>query len=205
MTAPWDERAGRPGLHSVLSSRWTDDQCAAVDREQKDLIARMVPGLAEGAVLDLGCGVGRLTAWAAGQAPWTLGVDQSPVMIRRARAAVAGLPGWAAVAGTDRLPVADGSFRTVLAVFTLQHVVDDERFARSVREIGRAVAPGGDVLVVDGCAPDGASRDVSSSSTSTVVRPLSAFTALAEVADRIAVEGVDYVGDRYLAQLWRAR
>ncbi|MFF1695531.1 class I SAM-dependent methyltransferase [Streptomyces sp. NPDC058257] len=200
----WDERAHRPGLHAVLSGRWTLEQCAEVDREQKELIERLLPDLDRDRVIDLGCGVGRLSAWLSARARWTVGVDRSAQMVRRAARALDGKPARAVRSGIDRLPFDDGSFDTVLAVFTLQHLTDDTVFRSAVREMGRVVTPcGGRLLVVDGHNPAGVPRDVSSVTTSTVIRPLSDYDDLAAVAVRTAVEELTYAGDRYLAQLWR--
>ncbi|MFF0223189.1 class I SAM-dependent methyltransferase [Streptomyces sp. NPDC004629] len=203
-TDVWDERAGRPGLHAVLSRRWSPQQCDRVDREQKALIDRLLPDLGADRVLDLGCGVGRLTAWLGDRARWTVGVDRSAEMVRRATRALDGKPAQAVRAGIDRLPFEGGSFDTVLAVFTLQHLTDEEVFLAAVREMTRVVVErGGRLLVVDGHNPAAMARDVSSTTTSTVIRPLTAYRGLAAVAERTAVEEVTYAGDRYLAQLWR--
>ncbi|WP_404951130.1 class I SAM-dependent methyltransferase [Streptomyces sp. ARC12] len=200
----WDERARRPGLHAVLSGRWTPEQCAEVDREQKELIARLLPDLTRDRVLDLGCGVGRLTAWLSARARWTVGVDRSAEMVRRAARALDGRSALAIRSGIDELPFADGSFHTVLAVFTLQHLTDDAVFRSSVREMGRVVTPrGGRLLIVDGHNPSAVPRDVSSATTSTVTRPIPAYGDLAAVAELTHVEELTYAGDCYHVQLWR--
>ncbi|MPY58642.1 class I SAM-dependent methyltransferase [Streptomyces spongiae] len=199
----WDERAARPGLHAVLSGRWTPEECDRVDHEQKALIERLLPDLGRDRVIDLGCGVGRLTAWLSERTRSAVGVDRSAQMVRRAARAVEGKPARTVCSGIDELPFEDGSFDTVLAVFTLQHLTDDGVFRAALREMGRVVSPrGGRLLIVDGHNPAADSRDVSSATTSTVIRPLAAYEGLAAVAERTAVEHLTYVGDRYLAQLW---
>ncbi|MEV5884501.1 class I SAM-dependent methyltransferase [Streptomyces sp. NPDC052020] len=202
----WDRRADSPGLYAVLSRRWSEQECTSVDQAQKALIERLLPGLDGRRVIDLGCGVGRLTSWVSRRAGLTVGIDRSAGMVARARQAVAGERALVLQASTARLPVPSGAFDVVLAVFTLQHVTDEEEFRASVREMGRVAArPGGHLLIVDGHNPTSAARDVSSRTTSTVVRPLSAYQPLTRFADRVAVEEQEYVGDRYLAQLWRTR
>ncbi|MDX3639997.1 class I SAM-dependent methyltransferase [Streptomyces sp. MB09-02B] len=202
----WDGRAGNPGLYAVLSNRWSEDECAVVDSAQKSLIERLVQDLDGRRVVDLGCGVGRLTSWVSRRAGLTVGIDRSAGMVDRAQQAVAGRPAVALRASTAQLPLPSGAFDLVLAVFTLQHVVDEEEFRASVREMGRVAArPGGELLIVDGHNPTSAAQDVSSRTTTTVVRPLDAYGDLTRYADRVAVEEQEYVGDRYLAQVWRTR
>lgn len=95
----WDERAARPGLHAVLPGRWTPEQCDRVDHEQKALIERLLPDLDRDRVIDLGCGVGRLTAWLSERTRSAVGVDRSAQMVRRAARAVEGKPARAVCSG----------------------------------------------------------------------------------------------------------
>ncbi|MFB6849007.1 class I SAM-dependent methyltransferase [Streptomyces sp. NPDC056373] len=202
----WDRRAENPGLYAVLSNRWSEAECAGVDDAQKSMIERLVPNLDGRRVVDLGCGVGRLTSWVSRRAGLTVGIDRSARMVDRARHVVAGRPAVVVQASTAKLPLPSGAFDLVLAVFTLQHVVDEQEFRASVREMGRvAVRPGGELLIVDGHNPTPAAQNVSSRTTATVIRPLDGYGDLTRYADRVAVEEQEYVGDRYLAQLWRTR
>lgn len=99
-----------------------------------------------GSVLDVGCGTGRLGAWIAGEGYRVYGVDLSTAMLRKALDR--GLRGvWAAVAWA--LPFADDSFDLALTVATLHHLETPERVARTVREMGRVVRPGGLVVLWD--------------------------------------------------------
>jgi SAM-dependent methyltransferase len=100
-------------------------------------------GRRDGAVLDLGCGDGRLTRHLRGR--HIIGADVSPVALERARRRLKGsdielvelTPGAV-------LPFPDGSFDLVLCAETLEHVVDTESFLTEAR---RVLAPGGEIAV----------------------------------------------------------
>jgi len=201
----WDDRAERPGLHAVLSRRWSERECADVDRAQKELIEEFLPGLDTLDVVDLGCGIGRLTGWLGRRARRAVGVDRSAGMVRAARRNVAGTRAEVVHASTSAVPLPSHAFGAVLAVFTLQHVTDEDEFRASLDEMARLAAPGGRIVIIDGYADGEAPVDVSSPRTSTVVRPAAAYESLAAVADRIALREQTYVNDLYLAQLWQVR
>ncbi|MGN6501223.1 MAG: class I SAM-dependent methyltransferase [Tsuneonella sp.] len=123
-----------------------------------ELRAKVVP-LAEGSVLELGCGGGlnqqyydaaRVTAFA--------GVDPSAALLDQARRS-AQAKGW----DTDirqgvgeALPFGDDSFDTVVCTYTLCSVSDH---ARTISEMRRVLKPGGRLLFLEhGRAPDPAPR-----------------------------------------------
>lgn len=123
-----------------------------------ELRAKVVP-LAEGSVLELGCGGGlnqqfydaaRVTAFA--------GVDPSAALLDQARRS-AQAKGW----DTDirqgvgeALPFGDDSFDTVVCTYTLCSVSDH---ARTIAEMRRVLKPGGRLLFLEhGRAPDPAPR-----------------------------------------------
>lgn len=123
-----------------------------------ELRAKLVP-LAEGSVLELGCGGGlnqqyydaaRVTAFA--------GVDPSAALLDQARRS-AQAKGW----DTDirqgvgeALPFGDDSFDTVVCTYTLCSVSDH---ARTISEMRRVLKPGGRLLFLEhGRAPDPAPR-----------------------------------------------
>ena len=108
---------------------------------------RLAPGLS---LLDVGCGVGTLTAdLAAHVAPGrVVGVDSSAEVLRAARAAAdeRGVRVELAVADACALPFADGEFDVVHAHQVLQHLPDP---VAALREMRRVCRPGGTVAVRD--------------------------------------------------------
>lgn len=100
-------------------------------------------------VLDLGCGIGRLSFALAGEAASVLGLDVSSGMIGRARAAMDGLASvrFEVASGRDLAGVADGGVDLVVAADCFPYLVRAELLAPMMAEIARVLAPGGDLLV----------------------------------------------------------
>jgi ubiquinone/menaquinone biosynthesis C-methylase UbiE len=100
-------------------------------------------GRRDGAVLDLGCGDGRLTPELRGS--HVVGADVSRVALDRARTRLADrdielvelTPGAV-------MPFSDGEFDLVLAAEVLEHVVDVETLLSEAR---RVLRPGGEIAV----------------------------------------------------------
>jgi SAM-dependent methyltransferase len=95
-------------------------------------------------VLDGGCGNGRnlLAAEAAGHD--ALGLDVSLGMLRNAR----GKGGWRLVRGDLRaLPFRAGTFDAALAIAVVHHIETEGGRVAALRELGRALRPGGLALV----------------------------------------------------------
>lgn len=96
-------------------------------------------------VLDIGCGVGRLTRALAGRAGSVTALDVSEEMLARARAYNPGLANvrWVHGDGTTLRPLADGSFDACVSFVVFQHLPDPQLTYGYVREIGRVLRPGG--------------------------------------------------------------
>jgi ubiquinone/menaquinone biosynthesis C-methylase UbiE len=101
--------------------------------------------------LDVGCGNGRHSELLADHAARVVGVDASRSLLalsqRRARDR-----GWAGrfapvVADAARLPLGDGRVDVAVYVATLHHLPTRETRVRSLRELGRVLAPDGQALV----------------------------------------------------------
>lgn len=100
------------------------------------------------AILDVGCGTGRLLRAAAQRFPRARleGVDAAPEMVRTAaRLAPPGRVGLR-IARAESLPFADGSFDAVFSTLTFHHWADQPAAAA---EIARVLAPGGRWLLAD--------------------------------------------------------
>ncbi|XIE77169.1 class I SAM-dependent methyltransferase [Streptomyces sp. SBR177] len=98
-----------------------------------------------GHALDVGCGDGLLARKLAGRAQQVTGIDQSPVMIARARTLAAADPRLAFFEGdflTAELPAASYDF--VCSVTAIHHMDFEEAIVR-MRELLR---PGGTLVVV---------------------------------------------------------
>lgn len=99
------------------------------------LCAPLLPG-PPGRVLDLGCGAGHSFAELAPRESVGVDLDAS---------ALAGQPRETVAADMRALPFGDGSFASVLAVQSIEHVGDPERV---VAEALRVLAPGGTAVWV---------------------------------------------------------
>lgn len=101
------------------------------------------------AILDVGCGTGRLLRAAEIRFPGAdlAGVDPAPAMVRQATAA-AGTDGRIHVqeGSAEALPFAADQFDLVFSTLTFHHWGDQ---ARAALEIARVMAPGGRWLLAD--------------------------------------------------------
>jgi ubiquinone/menaquinone biosynthesis C-methylase UbiE len=107
------------------------------------------------AVLDVGCGTGRLLekARAIWPAARLLGVDPAPGMIEVARRRIP--KATMDVAGAEALPLPDASVDLVLTCLSLHHWKDR---AQGLRDAARVLRAGGQVCLADITAPAWVSR-----------------------------------------------
>jgi SAM-dependent methyltransferase len=96
-------------------------------------------------VLDVGCGVGRLTRVLAERAAHVHGLDVSAQMLERARALNGHLTNvsWHHGDGTTLRPIEDASVGAVVSHVVFQHIPDPAITLGYVREMGRVLEPGG--------------------------------------------------------------
>ena len=131
---PWLAPGGVPG---VARERAFQDE---LDR----LIADYLGGASGEAVLDIGCGGGRLGQAMAAAAQVT-GIDIAPDALARARTRHAALPNFTfARMDAAKLAFADASFDTALMVDTIDTLSDA---ATALAEAARVLARGGRLLV----------------------------------------------------------
>ena len=122
------------------------EQLHEADRQ---LIADWSDGLAEGLVLDAGCGPGVWTAYLHGRGKEVEGIDLTPEFIAHARRRYPSVPFRIASLAQTGLP--DGAATGVLAWYSLIHTPPSELPAL-LAECRRLLAPGGGVCIgfVDG-------------------------------------------------------
>ena len=118
------------------------------DRLEDALLRDMLGDVAGRAVLDLGCGDGKLAVRLAAAGANMVGLDADPAMLRAAasRAAAAGVNVQFATGRAEALPFTAGRFDLVVAVTVLCFVPDAEA---AFREIARVLRPGGAVVIAE--------------------------------------------------------
>jgi ubiquinone/menaquinone biosynthesis C-methylase UbiE len=98
---------------------------------------------ARGSVIEIGCGLGRLTRLAAGDFSRVIGLDVSPEMLRQARIqANAANISYELVGSDGRIPSAAESVDLVYAWTVFRHM-SKEMFGRYLDEARRVLKPGG--------------------------------------------------------------
>jgi SAM-dependent methyltransferase len=136
--------------------RWADAYARSrlLASLQTKALAELRLGAAD-RVLDVACGTGGLVADVAPSVERAVGLDLSAGMLEIARAR------WLTGAGrgrlanldfrqgsSDALPFADGDFTALVCTTALHHFPEPQR---SIDEMARVLAPGGRVVIGDGC------------------------------------------------------
>jgi SAM-dependent methyltransferase len=96
-------------------------------------------------VLDIGCGLGRLTRAAASRAERVLALDVSEEMLSQARELNPELSGvdWIHGDGRTLAPIPDSSVDCCISLVVFQHIPHPAITLGYMREIGRVLRPGG--------------------------------------------------------------
>lgn len=108
------------------------------DRERLQHLLRLP---ADGALLDVGGGTGRVSQTLTGLVDTLVVSDESVAMLRQVRAKALCCP---AAGAAERLPFATESFERVLVVDALHHFADQRR---AIAEMVRVLRPGGRLVV----------------------------------------------------------
>ncbi len=155
----WEELAGLDPLWAILSfrrrkfGRWDHEAFFATGQAEVERLLRRSAELGRpeqrNAVLDVGCGVGRLAPALSAHFGAYCGVDISATMIGQARALHAGRGNCSfAVVDGDRLSgLGDAAFDLVISIHVLQHRTTREAILADLSELVRVLRPGG-LLVV---------------------------------------------------------
>jgi ubiquinone/menaquinone biosynthesis C-methylase UbiE len=147
----WDERARENALYFVDNEIGYDDpDTEAFWRRGEEVVERMLAlaGVAvrpDETVLDIGCGVGRLTRALATRAERVYGLDVSREMLKLAEQHNPGLENvvWVHGGGADLGVVDDESVDGCFSHVVFQHIPDPEVTLSYVRDMGRVLRPGG--------------------------------------------------------------
>jgi SAM-dependent methyltransferase len=151
MRAYWDAKARENAMwfiHSELEYRRPDAE--EFWRSGEDVLVRSLELMAARVhpherVLEIGCGIGRVTRALAARAAAVVGVDVSAEMIRTGRQALADLDNVELVVGngTDLAGLPDASFDVVYSFVVFQHIPDPAVTCGYIAEMGRVLRPGG--------------------------------------------------------------
>jgi SAM-dependent methyltransferase len=147
----WDERARENALWFVDSrleyGNPDEDAFWAAGEDVLDKLHELL-GVQVGStdvVIDVGCGIGRITRALARRAARVVALDISDEMLRRAREANPGLDNvdWVRGDGVSLAGVEDGIANAVISQVVFQHIPDAAITLGYVREMGRVLRPGG--------------------------------------------------------------
>jgi SAM-dependent methyltransferase len=151
MRAYWDAKARENAMffiHSSLDYTRTDEAefwASGPDNLDRTLdpFSRTIGPTDR--VIEIGCGIGRLTRAIADRAAHVVGVDVSSEMVDRAREALADVANVELVLGNgvDLSGVADASMDVAYSFIVFQHIPDPKVTCRYIEEIGRVLRPGG--------------------------------------------------------------
>lgn len=154
MKGDWDRRAAENARWYINTLR-IDQSEEEFDRTGEQEIAQWIlPELslltqgrepATLRLLEIGCGIGRMTRPLAGIFGEVHATDVSGEMIRQARVRLADLPNvfLHETSGADVGPLPDDYFDLVFSVFVFQHVPSREAIRSTLRDAYRALKPGG--------------------------------------------------------------
>jgi SAM-dependent methyltransferase len=151
MAAFWDAKARENAMfyiHSVLDYADTDAEAFwASGRDNLDttlaLFDRHIAPTDD--VVEIGCGIGRLTRPLAERARSVVGIDVSAEMIERGRGALADLDNVTLLVGSgaDLSGIPDASASVVYSFIVFQHIPDPAITCRYIADMGRVLRPGG--------------------------------------------------------------
>ncbi|KDN22621.1 class I SAM-dependent methyltransferase [Amycolatopsis rifamycinica] len=141
----WRERARRSGLRRVMRSSQPDSLNTGVTERTRAVVAAQLGLVADRLgrrprhVLEIGCGIGRLTPAIAAQAGRVHAIDMTPAMLDQARATCRHLPAVEfECVRADRMRPPRERFDAAVCVWVLMHVLDESRLADTCRVIAES-------------------------------------------------------------------
>ena len=156
MRSDWERRARENAPFYICTTAANSAEAFAASGE-KDLASEVLDGLAvapDWAVLEIGCGIGRLLKPLSNRVRRAVGVDLSDKMIRRGREYCADRTNVQLLRTDGTLEgLADGEFDFAFSHIVFQHLPRKAYVDRYLREAARVLKPGGILRVqVDGRA-----------------------------------------------------
>ena len=152
MRRDWDERARKNAFHYIASWRKEWDDESFLSSGEEDFARLVMPVLdrcglpaSGGAMLELGCGAGRMTHSFARRYQRVYAFDLSQEMLRRARQIHKQRSNilWLRGNGVDLSCMASGSVDFVFSYLVLQHFPDEALAFHYVQEFLRVLRPSG--------------------------------------------------------------
>ena len=151
MRAYWDARARENAMYFIHSSlEYTETDAAEFWASGGETLDRTLGPMGVDVrrtdeVVEIGCGIGRVTRHLASRVRHVTGLDVSPEMIERGRRALSDLTNVDLTVGTGRdlWGIADASVDVVYSFIVFQHIPDPATTCTYIREIGRVLRPGG--------------------------------------------------------------
>jgi ubiquinone/menaquinone biosynthesis C-methylase UbiE len=144
----WGSLAGLDPLAAVLDPGDSiGTKNAFIDRIHKSAVLRALGPLQGRAVLDFGCGTGRLTRFVADHGAKAVGVDATREMIESARSLSPELR-YEQIDGRS-LPFDDDAFDVVMTAYVLQYYVSGNGLDELVDEFARVLRAGGTLIAIE--------------------------------------------------------
>ncbi|EFF89532.1 translation initiation factor IF-2 [Streptomyces sp. e14] len=144
----WRERAGRDGLARVMRAQQPPEIAEAVTAETRQTLTRLLKRAGHelphglGSVVEVGCGIGRLTPTLAAAAGRVAALDMTPGMLETARTACAALDNvsFHQLRAQDLRPedfdrLVGGPADVTVFVWVLMHLLDDAELAALFRTL----------------------------------------------------------------------
>jgi len=147
----WDSKARENAMYYASSYRAYDDQDADEFWKWGRILAERfleesgIQFTGEESILEIGCGIGRMTLYFAERFREVHGVDVPPEMLTQAKDNLKEFPNVALHLGNghDLSDFADLSFDFVFSYITFQHIPDAAITSRYIEETGRVLREGG--------------------------------------------------------------
>jgi SAM-dependent methyltransferase len=154
MREDWDRRAREDAeafIYTRDSASDSNDFVRSGEANYNQLVRPYLPILLRGQpahdcrVVEIGCGIGRMTEWFAADFGFVDALDVSPAMLEAARRRLHHLPNIAFHAGTgsDLAPLADASADLVFSYIVFQHIPSRAAIEGYVCDAARVLKDGG--------------------------------------------------------------